>query len=107
MKSSTEFSNFDVFTIVKELDAILRDGSISNVYEIQDLLILKINTNFGKKNLIIKRDSRINITEYDYPIPEFPNQYIRTLRKFLKNRKILGISQYKLDRIIILELTNR
>jgi len=107
MKSSTEFSNFDVFTIVKELDAILRDGSISNVYEIQDLLILKINTNFGKKNLIIKRDSRINITEYDYPIPAFPNQYIRTLRKFLKNRQILGVSQYKLDRIIIIELTNR
>ena len=107
MKSSTEFSNFDVFTIVKELDAILRDGSISNVYEIQDLLILKINTNFGKKNLIIKRDSRINITEYDYPIPAFPNQYIRTLRKFLKNRQVLGVSQYKLDRIIIIELTNR
>jgi len=107
MKSSTEFSNFDVFAIVKELDAILRDGSISNVYEVQDLLILKINTNFGKKNLIIKRDSRINITEYDYPIPAFPNQYIRTLRKFLKNRQILGVSQYKLDRIIIIELTNR
>ena len=107
MKSSTEFSNFDVFAIVKELDAILRDGSISNVYEIQDLLILKINTNFGKKNLIIKRDSRINITEYDYPIPAFPNQYIRTLRKFLKNRQVLGVSQYKLDRIIIIELTNR
>ncbi len=107
MKSSTEFSNFDVFAIVKELDAILRDGSISNVYEVQDLLILKINTNFGKKNLIIKRDSRINITEYDYPIPAFPNQYIRTLRKFLKNRQVLGVSQYKLDRIIIIELTNR
>ncbi|MFX1346583.1 MAG: ribosome rescue protein RqcH [Promethearchaeota archaeon] len=107
MKISIEFSNFDVFTIVKELDAILRDGSISNVYEVQDLLIIKINTNFGKKNLIIKRDSRINITEYDYPIPAFPSQYIRTLRKFLKNRQILGVSQYKLDRIIIIELTNR
>ncbi|MFW9941655.1 MAG: NFACT family protein, partial [Candidatus Thorarchaeota archaeon] len=107
MKISTEFSNFDVFTIVKELDAILREGSISNVYEVQDLLIIKINTNFGKKNLIIKRDSRINITEYDYPIPAFPSQYIRTLRKFLKNRQILGFSQYKLDRIIIIELTNR
>ncbi|MFW9875270.1 MAG: NFACT family protein, partial [Candidatus Thorarchaeota archaeon] len=106
MKISKEFSNFDVFAIVKELDAILREGSISNVYEVQDLLILKINTNFGKKNLIIKKDSRINITEYDYPIPAFPNQYIRTLRKFLKNRQILGISQYKFDRIIIIELTN-
>ncbi|MFX0080164.1 MAG: ribosome rescue protein RqcH [Candidatus Hodarchaeota archaeon] len=102
-----EFSNFDVFAIVKELDTILRNGSISNIYEVQDLLILKINTNFGKKNLIIKKDSRINITEYNYPIPSFPSQYIRALRKFLKNRQIIGVSQYKLDRIIIIELTNR
>ena len=53
MKIAKEFSNFDVFAIVKELDAILTNGSISNVYEVQDLLILKINTNFGKKNLVI------------------------------------------------------
>ncbi len=107
MKIAKEFSNFDVFAIVKELDAILINGSISNIYEVQDLLILKINTNFGKKNLIIKKDSRINLTEYDYPIPDFPNQYIRSLRKLLKNRRILNITQYKFDRIIVIELTNR
>ena len=107
MKIVKEFSNFDVFAIVKELDTILTNGSISNIYEVQDLLILKINTNFGKKNLIIKKDSRINLTEYDYPIPDFPNQYIRTLRKLLKNRRILNVDQYKFDRIIIIELTNR
>jgi len=107
MKIAKEFSNFDVYAIVKELDTILTNGSISNIYEVQDLLILKINTNFGKKNLIIKKDSRINLTEYDYPIPDFPNQYIRGLRKLLKNRRILSVTQYKFDRIIIIELTNR
>jgi predicted ribosome quality control (RQC) complex YloA/Tae2 family protein len=107
MKIAKEFSNFDVFAIVKELDTILINGSISNIYEVQDLLILKVNTNFGKKNLIIKRDSRINLTEYDYPIPDFPSQYIRTLRKLLKNRRILNVTQYKFDRIVIIELTNR
>ena len=107
MKITKEFSNFDVFAIVKELDTLLINGSISNIYEVQDLLILKINTNFGKKNLIIKKDSRINLTEYDYPIPDFPNQYIRTLRKLLKNRRIINVTQYKFDRIIIIELTNR
>ena len=84
----------------------MRNGSISNIYEIQDLQILKINTDSGKKNLIIKSDSRINLTDYDYPIPEFPSQYIRTIRKFMKNRQIVSISQYKFDRIIIIELTN-
>jgi predicted ribosome quality control (RQC) complex YloA/Tae2 family protein len=58
----------------------------------------------GKVNLIIKNDSRINITNYDYPIPELPSQYIRSLRKLLKNRKIVSISQYEFDRIITFEL---
>ena len=107
MKISKEFSNFDVFAIVKELDTILRKGTISNIYEVHDLLILKINTPSGKQNLIIKKDSRINITEFDYPIPAYPSQYIRTLRKFLKNRKILGVTQYKFDRIVLIELTDR
>ena len=106
IKTIKEFSNFDVFAIVKELNSILLYGLILNVYEIEDLLILKINTNSGKKILIIKKDSRINLTEYNYPIPEYPTQYIRTLRKLLKNRRILGISQYKFDRIVIIELSN-
>jgi len=106
IKSSTEFTNFDVFAILKELELILVNSIILNIYEIEDLLILKINTNFGKKNLIIKKDSRINLTEYDYPIPKYPSQYIISLRKLLKNRKILKISQHQFDRIIIIELSD-
>ncbi|MFX0038455.1 MAG: ribosome rescue protein RqcH [Promethearchaeota archaeon] len=103
---STEFTNFDVFAIVKELDLILINGTILNIYEVEDILILKINTNFGKKNLIVKKDSRINLTEYDYPIPKYPSQYIISLRKLLRNRRILKISQHHFDRIIIIELSN-
>ncbi|MFX0004111.1 MAG: ribosome rescue protein RqcH [Candidatus Hermodarchaeota archaeon] len=103
---STEFTNFDVFAIVKELDLILINGTILNIYEVEDILILKINTNFGKKNLIVKKDSRINLTEYDYPIPKYPSQYIISLRKLLKNRRILKISQHNFDRIVVIELSN-
>ncbi len=106
IKAASEFSNFDVFVIVKELDSILRDGSILNVYKVGSLLILKIHTDFGKKKLIIQKDSRINLTEYEYPIPKYPSQYIISLRKFLKNRRILKISQHNFDRIIIIELSN-
>lgn len=103
----SNFSNFDVFAISKELDVVLAGSSIVNVYEIEDLLILKINTrNEGRKNLIIKSDSRINLTDYDYPIPKYPSQYIMSLRKFLKNRTILSVAQFNFDRIIILELSN-
>ncbi len=107
IKLGREFSNFDVFAIVKELDLILINGTILNIYEIEDLLIIRINTNYGKKNLIVKKDTRINLTEYNYPIPNYPSQYISSLRKFLKNRRILKISQHEFDRIIIIELSDK
>jgi len=100
------FTNVDVFAITRELDIILGNSTIANIYEIKDLLILKINSKEGRLNLIISRDSRINLTNYNYPIPKYPSQYIISLRKFLKNRRIVRISQYNFDRIIILELYN-
>jgi len=108
MKKNIKFSNFDVFAITKELDTILTQGKIDNVYEIDgDLLILKIKTRLNdKKILIVKNDSRINLTGYNYPVPKYPSQYIMSLRKLLKNRKILSISQYNFDRIIVFELSN-
>ena len=69
-------------------------------------MILKINTIQGNKNLIIKKDARINLTDYNYPIPKYPSQYILSLRKFLRNKKITKIYQYNFDRIIIIEFNN-
>ena len=106
MKKRNLFTNVDVFAITRELDKILSNSTIINVYEIEDLLLLKINSNEGRKNLIIKSDTRINLTEYDYPIPKYPSQYIISLRKLLRNRRILRISQHNFDRIIIFELSN-
>ncbi|MFX1493870.1 MAG: ribosome rescue protein RqcH [Promethearchaeota archaeon] len=107
MNRILKFSNFDVYTIVRELDSMLSRGTILNIYEIEDLLILKVKTkNNEKKNLIIKNDSRINLTNYNYPIPKYPSQYVMSLRKFMKNRKILSISQHNFDRIIIFNLSN-
>ena len=72
-KRYINFSNFDVYTITKELDLILSQSKILNVYDIEDLLILKIKTDQGRRNLIIKKDSRINLTDFDYPIPKYPS----------------------------------
>ncbi|GAH89245.1 unnamed protein product, partial [marine sediment metagenome] len=68
MKRNVKFSNIDVFAITKELDKILAQGRIDNIYAIDgDLLILKIKTmSNGKKIVIVKNDSRINFTDYNY-----------------------------------------
>ncbi|MBY8979900.1 MAG: NFACT family protein [Candidatus Lokiarchaeota archaeon] len=108
MKKNIKFSNFDVFAITKELGTILPNGKIDNVYEIDgELLILKIKTHLNeKRNLIVKNDSRLNITNFKYPIPKYPSQYITSLRKYLKNRRILSVNQHNFDRIIIFEISN-
>ncbi len=107
MKKRNLFTNIDVFAISRELDEILANGTIANIYSVEDLLLLRINTaQEGRKNLIIKSDSRINLTDYNYPIPKYPSQYILSLRKHLRNRKILSVSQYNFDRIVIIELSN-
>ena len=105
MKKQLKFSNFDVCVITKELNNLLSGGTIVNVYELEDLLILKILTALNNKvNLIVKNDSRVNLTSYKYPIPKYPSQFIMSVRKFLKNRKIKSVSQYNFDRILIFEL---
>ncbi|MGV9202853.1 MAG: ribosome rescue protein RqcH [Promethearchaeia archaeon] len=101
-----EISNFDVFALAKELNELLANGIIDNVYQVEDILIIRINTGDGKKDLIVKKDSRINITEYEYPIPSYPSQFVQSIRKKVNNRKILEISQYGLDRIIVIRLSN-
>ena len=107
MEKITNFSNFDVFIITRELDQLLSKGKISNIYQINDLLILKINTIANEtRNLVNKNDARLNLTNYNYPIPKFPSQFIQSLRKFLRNKKISSIYQHNFDRIIIFELPN-
>ena len=49
MKKIRAFTNIDVFAIAKELDLNLKYSKISNIYEIEDLIIFKINTDEGKK----------------------------------------------------------
>lgn len=101
-----EISNFDVFALAKELNEILSNGIIDNIYQVEDILIIRVNTLDGKEDLIVKRDSRINITNYDYPIPPYPSQFVKSIRKKINNRKILEVKQYGLDRILVLKLSN-
>ena len=101
-------SNLDVFVIAKELNSLLQDGFIDNVYEISDnLLKIKCRTKEGKKDLILDASKRMNITSYNYPTPPMPSQYCSALRKYLKGRRIQRVYQYHLDRILIFELASK
>ncbi len=101
-------SNIDLFVLSYEFDKILKDGFISNIYEIPTqegkTILLKCRTKDGKRNIIIDPKTRINFTNFDYPVPPYPSQFIMALRKYMKGRRIQRIYQHKLDRIMIFEL---
>ncbi len=104
----TNMSNIDIFVLANELNGLLQDGFISNVYELPDTqsktLILKLRSKSGKMVIIVDPKKRINITQFNYPVPPFPSQFITGLRKIIKGRRIEKIYQYNLDRIIVFEL---
>ncbi len=101
-------SNIDLYVLSYEFDKILKDGFISNIYEIPTkdgkTILIKCRTKDGKRNIIIDPKTRINFTNFDYPVPPFPSQFIMALRKYMKGRRIQRIYQHKLDRIMIFEL---
>ncbi len=106
--SKKNVSNLDVFVIAKELNALLEDGFIDNIYEISDnLLKIRCRTKVGKKDIILDASKRMNITSYNYPTPPMPSQYCFALRKYLKGRRIQRVYQYYLDRILIFELASK
>ncbi len=101
-------SNIDIFVLAHELNTVLEDGFIQNIYEIPSkegkILLIKCRSKEGKKNIIIDPKRRINFTEFNYPVPPYPSQFITSLRKVMKGRRIDRIYQYKLDRILIFQL---
>ncbi|MHA1475975.1 MAG: NFACT family protein, partial [Promethearchaeota archaeon] len=101
-------SNIDLYVLSYEFDKTLKDGFISNIYEIPTnegkTILIKCRTKDGKRNIIIDPKTRINFTNFDYPIPPYPSQFIMALRKYMKGRRIQRIYQHKLDRILIFEL---
>ncbi|MHA1297815.1 MAG: ribosome rescue protein RqcH [Candidatus Helarchaeota archaeon] len=101
-------SNIDVRFIAKEMNDVLKDGFIDNIYEInKNLLLIKCRSKTGNRTLILDASKRMNLTNYKYPIPPYPSQYIISLRKHLRGRRIVKIYQYELDRILVIELISK
>ena len=102
----SNIGNIDLYVLAYELNQALQEGYILNVYEIPntDTIIFKCRSKDGKRTLIIEPKKRINFTNFDYPTPAFPSQFILSLRKYIKGRRIAKIYQYNLDRILVIEL---
>lgn len=80
---------------------------INKIYQISSTeILLQLNTNQGKKNLMISCHSiynRITLSDRSFPTPNEPSNFVMLLRKHLESSKIINITQGGLDRWVRLD----
>ncbi len=95
-------SAIDISAIVYELNQQLIGGWVNNIYQLNsNIFLFKIRTTQNLE-LLIEPGRRIHLTKYLREKPLRPLTFCMTLRKYLRNARILEIKQYDLDRIVII-----
>jgi predicted ribosome quality control (RQC) complex YloA/Tae2 family protein len=96
-------NNIDLNVVVSELREEIIGKHVKNVYQIDDSKFIVSYRNDGNKQLLIEPPSKIYITQYSYDKPKNPPPFCMSLRKYLRNRRILDFYQAShLDRILIM-----
>ncbi len=98
-------SNIDIRLILQEVGAASAGSFIKNIYQYGDVFVLKLyQPGGGTSQLLIEPGRRFHITEYRRIAPRIPSKFCSVLRKYLREKRILSISQHELDRIVVIEV---
>ncbi|WP_455367911.1 ribosome rescue protein RqcH [[Eubacterium] cellulosolvens] len=106
LKKKSIMTSFDIHSVVDELAPQIIEKNIDNIYQLKDKLFsLKLTP--GNLHLLIEPEKRIHLTKYQLTFPSEPPQFCRELRKHLRRAKITGISQYRFERVVVLDIKTR
>jgi len=101
-----KLSTFDIYVIVSELQELI--GSyIDNIYQLtRDELLIRLthSKTKQKESIFIRNGDLICLTKKQFEAPIKPTNFAMTLRKYLLNGRITGVSQQEFDRIINLKI---
>ena len=101
-----KLSTFDIYVIVSELQELV--GSyIDNIYQLtRDELLIRVthSKTKQKESIFIRNGDLICLTKKQFESPLKPTNFAMTLRKYLLNGKITGVTQQEFDRIINLKI---
>ena len=102
-----QLSSFDFYVIASELQEF-KGCYIDKIYQLtRDDFLIKIKNikTKQKESIIIKNGKFLCVTQKSYETPLKPSMFAMTLRKYLLNGKITGISQHEFDRIIEIKVS--
>ncbi|KAJ5791868.1 uncharacterized protein N7518_008879 [Penicillium psychrosexuale] len=95
------FSSLDVKVITQELASECVNLRVSNIYDLSSRIFLfKLAKPDHRRQLIIDSGFRTHVTQYSRTAASTPSPFVTRLRKYLKSRRITGITQIGTDRII-------
>ncbi|MFW9943417.1 MAG: ribosome rescue protein RqcH [Candidatus Sifarchaeia archaeon] len=98
-------SNTDIRLILPELKEAAEGSFVKNVYQYGDVFVLKLyKPAGGTSQLLFQVGHRIHLTEFRRVAPRVPPKFCAALRKYLRERKVLSVSQHDLDRIVVIEI---
>ena len=98
----SDLSSLDVSVLAAELDEALRGSRISNIYQLNEkMLLLKLRKPGGlRENLLIEAGRELHLTGYVFEKPSKPPDFCMALRKYLRNGRVKGIRQVDFERIV-------
>ncbi|MFX0106901.1 MAG: ribosome rescue protein RqcH [Candidatus Hodarchaeota archaeon] len=97
-------SNIDLRLILPEIHEAAKGAFIKNVYQYGNIFVLKLyQPAEGTTQLMLETGRRVHLTEYRRVALRVPPKFCTVLRKYLRDRRILSVTQHDLDRILIIE----
>ncbi|MGB9725163.1 MAG: ribosome rescue protein RqcH [Fervidicoccaceae archaeon] len=106
-KQKKSMTSVDVKAWIEETKDSLIGTRIHNIYVIQERKIILFKVKIADyKYLLIEPGKRIHLTRSIVDIPETPNVFATSLRKYLRDQTIEGIKQIGFDRILKINFKN-
>lgn len=98
------FTSFDIAAEVHELQNIIADSRVNNIYQLDPKTLLFKLHKVDKPALLLLLEAgrRLHLTAYAQEKPESPPAFCMALRKYLRNAWLRTVEQYEFERIIII-----
>ena len=97
-----ESSSFDISAAIKELQPLIADSRVNNIYQFgEKTIIFKLHkTDRPPIRLVVEAGRRLHSTAYAEESPNEPPPFCMLLRKYLRDTWLRGIEQYEFERIV-------
>jgi predicted ribosome quality control (RQC) complex YloA/Tae2 family protein len=104
-----EFTSFDISAVIQELKKTILDSRVNNIYQFDEkTVVFRLHKmNLPPIRLVIEAGRRLHTTVYAEESPNQPPPFCMTLRQYFRDSWLVGIEQYKFERIVIVNFKTK